>query len=328
MKSWYTIKNQAGEGGKPVEVAIHDEIGYWGVTAQQFIRDWNALPAEAAITLSINSPGGEVFDALAIYHAIARTRSRVTGRVEGLAASAASVVLMAAGRIVMPAQAYLMIHNPWTIAWGDQRDLREAADLIDKLRGSLLAIYSERSGRAADELGPLLDAETWLTGAEAVEAKLADAVEELPVVLNCASRVRCMRLPAALTDVAMPAADVVAECREAGVVELAESLIRAGASPLIVRSRLTEAREIRTIAAAAGRPGDADVLIQSGISLEVARERILAAAVAAAEPIAGGGEQREQFTVPAASGAANKIERDFRNVYHARRPKPEQHDKH
>ena len=89
MKKWYSIQSSA-QSGAPAKISIHDEIGGWGITARDFIRDFDALPQDAAIELSVHSPGGSVFEALAIYHVLARVKDRLTARVEGLAASAAA----------------------------------------------------------------------------------------------------------------------------------------------------------------------------------------------------------------------------------------------
>ena len=111
MKNWYEIKAQA-KSDQPIEVLIYDEIGGWGITAAQFVRDVKAL-GNGPINVRINSPGGSVFDGLAIYHYLS-SRSDVTVTVDGIAASIASIIAMAGAKRVMPASAYLMIHNPWT----------------------------------------------------------------------------------------------------------------------------------------------------------------------------------------------------------------------
>ena len=95
MKKWYSIQSSA-QSGAPAKISIHDEIGAWGVTARDFIRDFDSLPQDSNIELSVHSPGGSVFEALAIYHVLNRAKDRITARVEGLAASAASLIVMAA----------------------------------------------------------------------------------------------------------------------------------------------------------------------------------------------------------------------------------------
>lgn len=190
-KSWYRIQNS---GDKQVTVSIHDEIGYWGISAKDFLRDWQAIPADAQITLSIHSPGGEVFDGLAIYHAVERVKDRVTARVEGWAASAASFIAMGAGKIVMPENAWLMIHNPASWAWGESSDLRKAADLLDDLEQTLVNIYSKRTGLAYKEISDMLNNETWLNGSDALEKGFIDEIEDAVSIAACASRPAADRL--------------------------------------------------------------------------------------------------------------------------------------
>ena len=125
-------------------------------------------------TVRINSPGGAVFEGIAIYNML-RNFSGVTTRVEGLAASIASIIAMAGERVEMERGAQMMIHNPWNIAMGDSRELRKSADVLDKIRESLLDIYQTKSGLERDFIAEMLDEETWLTADEAVEFGFADA---------------------------------------------------------------------------------------------------------------------------------------------------------
>lgn len=174
-KNWFTITNAAD--APTAEVSIHDEIGAYGITAKDFLSQLKGIPASRPLTLSLHSPGGEVFDGLAIYHAL-KARGNVNVRIEGLAASMASVIAMAGTRIEMPRNAYLMIHNPSGFAMGDAADMRQLADLLDKLKGSLIAAYRERTKKSDEDLTAMMDAETWLTGEEAVTQGFADEVTD------------------------------------------------------------------------------------------------------------------------------------------------------
>ena len=108
MRSWYAIRARA-EGA---EVSIYDEIGAYGVSAKSFLDELGALEGEAPLTLRLNSPGGSVFDAVAIYNALKRHAGPVSVWIDGIAASAASYVAMAGDEVVMPENAFLMIHDP------------------------------------------------------------------------------------------------------------------------------------------------------------------------------------------------------------------------
>ncbi|MGE4297029.1 MAG: head maturation protease, ClpP-related [Desulfovibrionaceae bacterium] len=177
--SWFAIKAVADD---VVEIYIYDIIGQdWlgqGVSAAQFVRDLQDITA-STIRLCINSPGGLVWEGVAIYNALRRHPARVEVHVDGLAASIASLIAMAGDTITMAANAMMMIHNPWACCCGDARDMREYADFLDKIRGQLAETYAARSGKPVSDIVAMLDAETWLTAAEAVELGLADAATDM-----------------------------------------------------------------------------------------------------------------------------------------------------
>lgn len=165
MSNWYSIKASL-QPDKPTEVMIYDEIGGWGITAAQFVRDIKAI-GDGPINVRINSPGGSVFDGLAIYHYLSN-RKDVTVTIDGIAASIASIIAMAGSKRVMPESAYIMIHNPWTGAVGDANDLRDQADLLDKLGETLAGIYAKCTKKTKETIRAMMDAETWIDGATAL----------------------------------------------------------------------------------------------------------------------------------------------------------------
>lgn len=180
MKNWYTIANKANG---PAEISIFGPIGNtWdgeGVTAAKFIKDFKAIKADD-VTLTINSPGGSLFDGLAIYTALAASGKNITAKVMGLAASAASVILMAAKRIEMPKNTHQMAHKASGGVYGTAEEMREMADVVDSLDRSIIATYAARSGKPEDEIKSLLDkGDLWLTADQAVEMGFADAATEL-----------------------------------------------------------------------------------------------------------------------------------------------------
>lgn len=190
MRNWYSM--QALAAPNAAEISIYDEIGMWGVTAKQFISDLKALGDVKDITVSINSPGGSVFDGLTIYNALRASGANVTVKVMGIAASIASIIAMAGKKIIMPENTFMMIHNPLNVIYGNADDMREMADILDKVGSSLVATYVARTGKSEEEVKALMDAETYMTAAEAkelgfadevipaVEAKAAFEVERLP----------------------------------------------------------------------------------------------------------------------------------------------------
>ena len=174
MKSWYTIR--AWSSG--TEVLIYDEIGAYGVSAKGFLADLSALPDGAPIDLRLNSPGGSVFDAVAIYNALKRHSGDITVWIDGIAASAASYIAMAGDEIVMPENAFLMIHDPSGLVMGTAADMREMADTMDKIAGSMVRGYAGRSGRSEEEIAALMAAETWFDAEAAIAAGLATRMVE------------------------------------------------------------------------------------------------------------------------------------------------------
>lgn len=185
MNTWYNIKAST-RPEKPTEVMIYDEIGGWGVTAAQFVRDVKAI-GDGPINVRINSPGGSVFDGLAIYHYLSN-RKDVTVTIDGIAASIASIIAMAGSKRVMPESAYLMIHNPWTGAIGDANDLREQADLLDKLGETLAGIYAKCTKKTKDTIRSMMDAETWIDGATALADGFVTEVSDCqPIKANIRS---------------------------------------------------------------------------------------------------------------------------------------------
>lgn len=172
-RSWYEIKNATGT---TAVVRVYEEIGY-PVTADQFARDLEAITADE-IEVQINSPGGDVFDGVAIYNALRAHPARITTRVDGLAASIASVIAQAGDHRVMLSGGQMMIHEAWALAFGPAADLREMADLLDKQSEIIASIYAERSGRPAAKFRKMMADETWFTASETVAAGLADEIHK------------------------------------------------------------------------------------------------------------------------------------------------------
>lgn len=169
----YQVENKTAT---ETTVYVYDEIGWFGIQAEQFVKDLNAI-STPTIHLRINSPGGSVFDGTSMYNAIKQHKSKVVVHIDGLAASIASIVALAGDEVRIAENAYLMIHEPWSIAIGDAEDLRKEADLLDKVSGTIAKTYMDKSGKDEEEIKALMKAETWLTGQEALENGFADAVE-------------------------------------------------------------------------------------------------------------------------------------------------------
>lgn len=176
--SWYRIQASARVQGVPevTQVSIYDEIGFLGVSADAFMRDLSAVAGD--IELHLNSPGGDVFDGIAIYNQLRQRQGTVSVVVDGLAASAASFIAQAAspGHLAMAPHSQMMIHEGFGMTIGAAADHRQAADLLDKASDNIAGIYADRSGRPASYWRDKMRAETWLSDAEAVAEGLADYV--------------------------------------------------------------------------------------------------------------------------------------------------------
>lgn len=182
-QSWFTIKAAKND---TAEISIYDEIGFWGVTAQQFAKDLKALGNNLKqINLHIHSPGGDVFDGIAIYNLLKNHPANKTVYIDGLAASMASVIAMAGNEIIMPENAMMMIHKPWGIQGGDADDMRKYADLLDKVESTLITAYTAKTGKSETDLAEMLKEETWLTGKECIEQGFADKLADPLVAMAC-----------------------------------------------------------------------------------------------------------------------------------------------
>jgi ATP-dependent Clp protease protease subunit len=172
----YRIKAQKDRA----EIVLYGVIGpSWfedGISAAQFQKDLKALGDVKNIDLRINSDGGDVFDGQAIYTLLAQHKAEVTAYIDGLAASAASFIAMAADKIVMSEGAWMMIHNAWGVAVGGANDLRDAGNLLDRINVTMVEKYAARTGNDQKEIKKWMDAETWMEAKEAKEKGFAEEV--------------------------------------------------------------------------------------------------------------------------------------------------------
>lgn len=173
-REWFRFENKVREN--TADVWLYDVIGGWdGVTASDFVLALADVKADA-ITVHVNSPGGDVFDGIAIYNAIRNHPAEITVRIEGLAASAASFIAMAGDSIVIERNAQMMIHDASGLAWGNAATMREMADLLDKCSDNIADIYSQRTDRDASAWREDMRAETWYSADEALSAGLVDEI--------------------------------------------------------------------------------------------------------------------------------------------------------
>lgn len=169
-------------GGGVVTLRLYDPIdsygGEWGVSAKEFAAAVDALPdGTTQINLLINSPGGEVWDGLAILNTLRKHPARVVAMVEGIAASAASFIAAGCDEMVMARNSEVYIHNAWGYASGDAEDMRAAAEDLDRLDLNLASIYAEKSGQTVKYWLAEMPRDRFMTAEEAVESGLADRIE-------------------------------------------------------------------------------------------------------------------------------------------------------
>lgn len=170
---WYRIQAKAGE---TPALYIYDEIGYFGHSASDLVDELKKVDS-GELEVHLNSPGGDVFDGLAIYQALKEHPAKVTMHIDGLAASIASVIAMAADKVVMAPKASMMIHDGWTMGVGNAGDLRKVADLLDKQSDIIASVYADRTDQPTDFWRARMLDETWYNADEALAAGLVDEIE-------------------------------------------------------------------------------------------------------------------------------------------------------
>lgn len=173
-KFWNLVTNDSGESELTIEGPIAQEESWWydTVTPKAFKAELKKVENNR-LTVTINSGGGDVFAANAIYLALKEHKAEVTAKI-AFAASAATIIAMGASKIKIPASAYFMIHNPWSGVWGDANEMRKMADTLDVIKDGIMNAYIEKTGKNKEELSVLMDNETWLTGEKAVESGFCD----------------------------------------------------------------------------------------------------------------------------------------------------------
>ena len=172
--NWYNIQNKASE---TADVYIFDEIGAYGVTAQDFIAEIKDLK-DMPINIRINSLGGDVFNGMAIYNVIKKRTYNTTVYIEGIAASIATIIALGADEVVMSENSLFMIHNAWGGTMGDAKDMRKSAATLEKISTELTEIYVKKTGLSYDVVAEMMDEETWLNAEEALELGFINTISD------------------------------------------------------------------------------------------------------------------------------------------------------
>jgi ATP-dependent Clp protease protease subunit len=181
------------------EIVIYSDIGPdfmgEGVTDSWVKDQLDAMKDASEITVRINSMGGDVFHGFAIHNLLKEHPANITVKVDGLAASAASVIAMAGDTVDMASNAMMMVHNPWTFAIGDSEEMLKAAERLDKVRDAIVSTYEAKTSLDAEEIAGLMDAETWMTASDAVDRGFADATEDRSASIENSARPWIMNMP-------------------------------------------------------------------------------------------------------------------------------------
>jgi ATP-dependent Clp endopeptidase proteolytic subunit ClpP len=284
-------------------LSILDEIGFWGVQASEFRAELDKVSAKK-LSVEINSPGGDVFAGLAIYNMLKYSGKDIKTRVMGVAASAASIIMMAGDTREMPRNTFVMVHNAAGVTFGNADEHRATAELLDKIGDGLVATYVGATGMDEEKIRALLSEDTWMTADEALENGFATAVtdeisataafdmaradlpEHIKAIYASAQKTpeqlaaeEAARLAAAADQ---PVATAVNDLAiKAGLKDHAAFLAVASESVADGKARITAAAQIVAACVLAKRPDDAAALIRANKTPAEARAALLTAMAAA-----------------------------------------------
>jgi ATP-dependent protease ClpP protease subunit len=306
-KTWYAVHASGEAAERVIEVFVYGEIGAWGITANQFVQDLRAMDdGVSEVIAAFNSVGVDLFDGLAMHNALRRLGARCTGRIDALAASAASVAVCGAHKVVIAESAILMIHNPWTYAAGDAEDFRKVADVLDQTMEAIIAAYKAKAPNIDEvELRRLVAAETWLTANEALALGLADEIGDGIKVKACLGQggvlQRYQHAPAELlaqldeppeadpepevekppleppvVDSTKLALMITQRCTEAGISNLVAPLLSSTKleSEEIVLAGLARAKAVNDLCVAARLPEFSAEYVAAGLDAAAVRSRL------------------------------------------------------
>lgn len=186
MKILQLLRDNAGREKRPANMVrngaeaslyIYDVIDpFWGVSAMAVIEAISQVGDAETLHVYINSPGGDVFEGRAIMAAIGRFQGNTVAHIDSLCASAATSIALACNEVRMSEGAFFMIHNASGMVWGDKSAMRETADLLEKVEGSIVGDYTKKTGKDDEQVRKWMDAETWFTAAEAKAEGFVDSI--------------------------------------------------------------------------------------------------------------------------------------------------------
>ena len=289
---------------KPAVLAIDDDIGFWGVQARDFRAALDAVEGNE-LTVEVNSAGGDVMAGLGMYNMLRNSGKTITTRVTGVAASIASIVMLAGDKREMPSNAFAMVHSVKSGAFGTEEELHEQADVVGKVQASLRNIYVARMGIDEDKAKEIMAKDTWLTAEECLEmgfvtaivdpvkatAKFDLARADLPVHVakiftakaeEAAEAATAAAAAAAATEAAAapktPVAEqIVLEAKTVGLETHASFFALSCTSLDDAKARMSQAREIVALCVIAGTPTAATAHIRAGTKVADVRAALVEA---------------------------------------------------
>lgn len=180
-KRFEVVKNESGD---VTELYIYDVIDSWfGVSAENFVKTLNGIDSDE-IVIRINSPGGDAFDGRAIASAIKAHKSVITAKIDGLCASAATTIANACDDVQMAEGSFYMIHNAWTIGYGNKNDFRDTAEFLDKIDNAIAKDYANKTSLELSKIQTMMNEETWMDSDEALEKGFINKIIEDKAVSN------------------------------------------------------------------------------------------------------------------------------------------------
>lgn len=268
---------------------IFEEIGFWGVQAKDFSAALNAI-TEPELTVEINSPGGDYFAALAMHNMLRGSGKKITTKIMGVAASAATIVFAAGDVRTMPSNVMMMVHSPASYSCGTADEHRDTAAMLDSVSVGMRAVYARDSALTDEQITTMLATDTWLTAAEALAMGLANEVTDavvvtasfdakraqLPVNVMALFAAKPTPTPPVIAFDAALADQIVSAANAAKLDAYADIFVLNCATLDEAKARMQTAREVQAFCTALKRPDDIAPAIQSGATLQAVRAAMVA----------------------------------------------------
>ena len=247
---WKIYNEAKGKNGAEIllydTIASFDDEDFGYVRAKTIINEIKALENEKEITLRINSIGGDIFQGFAIYNTLLSSKAKIIVRIDGIAASSASLIAMAGDKIIMPENSMMMLHNPWGTCSGDAEEMRSQAELLDKLKEMCIKAYQAKTGLTAEKLSELMGDETYLSATECKELKLCDEVVEK---IDVAAEMRRVTGPASsFKESEIAKIQDEARMQERERIKALDELLTPNREALISRAKYEEPKDAKEIA--------------------------------------------------------------------------------